>query len=153
MPPKKVTQHTSTRKRQTVDYSKLDNGLGIPSPPCKRHKPNLLRKPSKIVMAAHKKRKQLSPLGTTKGTTETVTTTMTQTPLSSSASTSTSHQIGTVMVSASADETKTAIAALLSLGSDLPQPDEDDTAENAQLVPINPIKMDTTDDPVPSSSV
>ena len=49
-------------------------------------------------------------------------------------------------------KTKTAIAALLLLGSDLPQPDEDDTAENAQLVPINPVMMNTADDPVSSSS-
>ena len=91
----------------------------------------------------------MSPLGTMKGTTEMVTT---STPSSSSASTSTGQQIGTVMVSASADETKTAIAALLLLGSDLPQPDEDDTAENAQLMPINPVTINTADDPVPSSS-
>ena len=47
------------------------------------------------------------------------------------------------LVSASEEETKTAIAALLSLGSDLPQPDQDATAENVQLVPINPIAADT----------
>ena len=151
-PPKKVTQCTSSRKRQAVGYSKLDDGSGIPSLPHKRHKPKLLRKLSKMVMAAHKKHKQMSPLGTMKGTVETVTTSMTPTPLSSSASTSTGQQIGTVMVSASADETKTAIAALLLLGSDLPQPDEDETAENTQLVPINPIMMNTADDPVPSLS-
>ena len=98
------------------------------------------------------KRRQMSPLGTTKVTSETVTTSTTPTPSSSSASTSTGQQTGTVMVSASADETKTAIAALLLLGSDLPQLDEDDTAENAQLVPINPVMMNTADDPVPSSS-
>ena len=56
------------------------------------------------------------------------------------------------MVSASAEETKTAIAALLSLGSDLPQPDEDATAENAQLVPINPVAADMVDDNKPSTS-
>ena len=32
-PPKKVTQHTSSRKCKTVDYSKLDDGSGIPLPP------------------------------------------------------------------------------------------------------------------------
>ena len=149
-PPKKVTQCTSSRKCQAVDYSKLDDGSSIPSPPCKRRKPKLLRKPSKTVMAAHKKRKQMSPLGTMKGTTVTMSTI--PTPSSSSASTSTGQQIGTVMVSASADETKMAIAALLSLGSDLPQPDEDETVENAQLVPINPVMKNTADNPVPSSS-
>ena len=35
VPPKKVTQCTSSRKRQAVDYSKLDDGSGIPSPPRK----------------------------------------------------------------------------------------------------------------------
>ena len=39
VPPKKVTQCTSSRKRQAVDYSKLDDGSGIPSPPCKRCHP------------------------------------------------------------------------------------------------------------------
>ena len=53
-------------------------------------------------MAAHKKWRQMSPLGTT----EMVTTSTTPTPSSSSASTSTGQQIWTVMVSASADETK-----------------------------------------------
>ena len=42
-PPKKVTQCTSSRKRQAVDYSKLDDGSGIPSPPRKRRKPKLLK--------------------------------------------------------------------------------------------------------------
>ena len=95
----------------------------------------------------------MSPLGTMKGTTKTVTTSPTLTPSSSSASTSTGQQIGTFMVTASTDETKTAIAALLSLGSDTPQPDEDVTAENAQLMPINPDKLNIADDPIPASSV
>ena len=103
-------------------------------------------------MAAHKKWRQMSPLGTMKGTTKTVTTSPTPTPSSNSASTSTGQQIGTVMVTASADETKMAIAALLSLGSDIPQPDEDVTTENAQLVPINPDKMNIADDSIPTSS-
>ena len=66
-PTKKVVQRTSTRKRPLVDYSKLDKDLDVPSPPRKCHKPNLLRKPSKIVIAAHRKRKQMSPLGTSTG--------------------------------------------------------------------------------------
>ena len=103
-------------------------------------------------MAAHKKWRQMSPLGTMKGTTKTVTTSPTPTQLSSSAITSTDQQTGTVMVNASADETEMAIAALLSLGSDIPQPDEDVTAENAQLVPIKPDKMNIADDPIPTSS-
>ena len=35
LPQKKVTQHTSSRKRQAVDYCKLDDVSGIPSPPHK----------------------------------------------------------------------------------------------------------------------
>ena len=37
-PQKKVIQHTSTRKHQTVDYSKLDKELDLPSPPRKCRK-------------------------------------------------------------------------------------------------------------------
>ena len=94
----------------------------------------------------------MSPLGTMKGTTKPVTTSPTLTLSSSSASTSTVQQIGTVMVTASTDETKTAITALLSLASDIPQPDEDITAENAQLMPINPDKLSIADDPTPALS-
>ena len=104
-------------------------------------------------MAAHKKRRQMSPLGTMKGTTKMVTTNPTPIPSSSSFSSSTGQQIGTVMVNASADETKKAIKALLSLGSEIPQPDEDITAENVQLVPINLDKMNIAGDPIPTSSV
>ena len=69
-------------------------------PPTNDAKPKLLRKPSKTVMAAHKKQRQMSPLGTMKVITETITS-KTPTLSSSSASTSTGQQIGTVMVSAS----------------------------------------------------
>ena len=51
--------------------------------------------------------------------------------------------IGTLTIDATEDETKTAIAALLSLGKDLPPPDDDPTAENAALVPLNPNISDT----------
>ena len=152
LPKKKVTQRTSTRKRPAVDYSKLDDGSDIPSPPHKRCKPNLLKKPSKTVLAAHKKRKQMSPFGTMKRTTKPVTMNPTPTPSSSGTNTSTGQQIGTVMVSASTGETKTAIAALLSLGSDIPQPDEDVTAENVQLMPINPNTLNIAADSIPAST-
>ena len=152
LPQKKVTQRTSSRNCQAVDYCKLDDVLGIPSPPCKQRKPKLLKKPSKTVIAAKRKWKEKSPLGTMKGTTKTVTTSSTPTPSSSGASTSTGQQIGTVTVTASTDETKTAIAALLSLGSDILQPEEDVTAENAQLMAINPEKLSIADDPTPASS-
>ena len=138
-PPKKVIQCTSSRKRRTIDYLTLDKESDIPSPPRKRRRPNLLRKPSKMVIAAHKRCKQMSPLGTTTGIMKTVTTTVAPTPSTSSVSTAPANPIGTVMVEASAEETKTAIAALLSLGNDLSQEgDIDVTAENEMLAPINP---------------
>ena len=40
LPKKKVTQRTSSRKCQAVDYSKLDDGSGIPSPPVNVANPN-----------------------------------------------------------------------------------------------------------------
>ena len=94
----------------------------------------------------------MSPLGTMKRTTKLVTMSPTPTLLSSSTNTSTGQQIGTVMVSASTEETKMAIAALLSLGSDIPQPDEDVTAENAQLMPINPDTLNIAADSIPAST-
>ena len=59
---KKVTEHKSNRKWQNVDYSKFEADADEPSPPLKRRKPNLMWKPSKTVLAAHKKRKIMSPL-------------------------------------------------------------------------------------------
>ena len=58
----KVTEHKSNRKRQNVDYSKFDAKADEPSPPHKCCKPSLLRKPSKTILAAHKKHKMMSPL-------------------------------------------------------------------------------------------
>ena len=82
----------------------------------------------------------MSPLGTSTGVKKTATTTAAPAPSTSSVITSVVNPKGTVMVSAGAEETKTTIAALLSLGSDLPSADNIDiTAENALLVPINPI--------------
>ena len=94
----------------------------------------------------------MSPLGSMKRTTKPITMSPTLTPSSSGANTSTGQHSGTVMVSASTEETKTAIAALLSLGSDIPQPDEDVTAENAQLMPINPNTLNIAADSIPAST-
>ena len=161
-PSKKVTQHTSSRKWQNIDYSKTDVGDDEPSPPLKKRKPNLLHKPSKTVLEAHKKCKMMSPLCAGRTATKMTTRTNLQEPVkaldenalpsTSTASTLEEPSIGTVTVSASAEETETAIAALLSLGSDLPQPDDDETVENSALVPINPVKHADRSDPVPSTS-
>ena len=62
-------ERKSNRKRQIVDYSKFD--AEEPSPSRKRRKPNLMRKPSKTVLAAHKKRKMMSPLSAGKTATTT----------------------------------------------------------------------------------
>ena len=48
----KVTECRSNRKWQNVDYSKFEADTDEPSPPRKRHKPNLMCKPSKTVLAA-----------------------------------------------------------------------------------------------------
>ena len=133
-PQKKVTQCTSTRKPPTIDYAKLGDVDDIPSPKRKRRKVNLLRGPSKTVLEAHKKRKMMSPLGASHNKPNLATTS--EVPPADGAGTSTGTSIGIVMISASADETNDAIVALLALGSDLPQPDEDVTADNARLAPI-----------------
>ena len=107
-------------------------------------------------MEAHKKRKLMSPLeiSLTKAKMDMVTVGDKPTiPPTDIASTSTGTPIGTVTVGASAAETKAAIAALLTLGSDLPQPEDDLTAENASLVPIDPTKHKTSDDPAPLTSI
>ena len=138
-------ERKSNRKRQNVDYSKFDALTEEPSPPYKCHKPNLLCKPSKTVLAAHKKHKMMPPLSTGKMVTmaketsvhvpckEAKASTSTSTARTST-STSTAVEaeplpIGTLTVNASQEETKTTIAA---------PPDEDLTTENAALVPINP---------------
>ena len=148
--PKKVTECKSNRKRQIVDYSKFNAGADEPSPPRKCCKPNLMCKPSKTILAAHKKRKMMSPLsaGKTAATTKEQSVHVPCMEAKASTSTSTGAKaepslIGTLTVNASKEETETAIAVLLSLGSDMPPPDEDLTAENAALVPINPNITDT----------
>ena len=161
---KKVTQRTSTRKQQNIDYSKFDVRTDEPSPLRKHRQVNLLHKPSKTVLAAHKKRKMKLPLSTRKLTTTTVQNDLVPVPQtdpvpSTSASTSDIAQpnsIGTVTVEANENETKTVIAALLSLGTDLPRPEDDITTENVSLVPINPsnpgagnkepVSIETSDD-------
>ena len=159
--PNKVTERKSNRKHQNVDYSKLDASTEEPSPPPphKCRKPNLLCKPSKTVLEAHKKRKMLLPLFTGKTVTMTKETSVHVPRTEAKASTSTSTArtststltmteaetpaIGIVTVKASQEETETTIAVLLSLGRDIPPPAEDLTAENAALVPINPNITDT----------
>ena len=138
-PQKKVTQRTSTRKRPAIGYSKLGDTDDIPSPKKRKRKVNLLRGPSTAVLKAHKKRKKMSPLGASK--TKLIPVTMTIST-SDGASTSTGASLGTVTVQASAEETKVAIEALLALGSDMPQPIDDVTEDNANLVPINPTVAD-----------
>ena len=127
-----------------------------PSPLHKCCKANLLHKPSKTVMAAHKKRKLKSPLSTGKPVTTTTleksvpSTNSVASTSSSTGDTVQSKLIGTLTVSSNQNEMKTAIAALLSLPNDLPNLDDDITAEKASLMPINPGKSDTGNNiPVP----
>ena len=81
----------------------------------------------------------MSPLGASQ--TKPIPVTMT-TSTSDGTSTSTGASLGTVMVQASVEETKTAIEALMALGGDMPQPTDDVTMDNANLVPINPTVAD-----------
>ena len=136
---KKVTERTSTRRRPAIDYSKLGDTDDIPSPKKRKRKVKLMRRPSKAMLKAHKKRKKMSPLGASQTKLIPATTTMST---SSGASTSTGASLGTVTVQASAEETKVAIEALLALGSNMPQPIDDVTMDNANLVPINPTVAD-----------
>ena len=139
-PPKKVTQHTSGCKRPHVDYTQYDTSTDQLSPPKRRRKVDLKKKPSRIHMAAEKyKTKPLggprpvrnkntcSPPPPLLMTTKPVTMTEGDEPSTS----------GIVTVAATAEETQTAIDALLALGSDLPVPDIE-LDENAALVPLAP---------------
>ena len=92
----------------------------------------------------------MSPLSTGKMGTTTKKTQVHVSCMEAKASTSTStateaeqSTIGTLTVEASQEETQTAIAVLLSLGEDIPPPEDDPTAENAALVPLNPNISDT----------
>ena len=67
---------------------------------------------------------------------------LSQIPLNFSLGCGPGHKTGTITVAATEVETNTAIAALLSLGSDL-HPQDDEVDENATLVPLVP------HDPVP----
>ena len=143
--PKKMTERKSNRKQQNIDYSKLDAPTEEPSPPRKRQKLNLLRKPSKTVLEAHKKHKMMSPLSAGKMGTTTKKTQVHVSCTEAKASTSTSTvteaeptTTGTTTIDASQEETQTAIATLLSLSEDIPPPDNDPTTENTALVPLNP---------------
>ena len=147
---KKTTERKSTRKRQNIDYSQFAAQTDELSPPRKRRKPNLLHKPSKTVLEARKKRKMMSPLSAGQTVQMTKRTQVHVSCTESKASTSTPTveeakppTIGTLTVDATKEETKTVIAALLSLSQDIPPPDDDPTAENAALVPLNPNINDT----------
>ena len=59
--PKKVTHHTSGCKQPVVDYSQYDTSTDPPSPPKRRRKIDLKRKPSKTCIAAEKYKTK--PLG------------------------------------------------------------------------------------------
>ena len=148
--PKKVTHHTSGCKRPVVDYSQYDTSTDPPSPPKHHRKVDLKRRPSKIRIAAEKYK--IKPLGGPRpvrrrdthsppaNTSNRVTTTDGAKPCTS----------GTITVAATAEETRTAIDALLSLGTDLPVPDTD-FDENVALVPLAPQAQEPAKAPQPST--
>ena len=135
--PKKVTDCTSGRKRLAVDYSQYDTSTDAPSPPKRRRKVDLKRKPSKTRIAAGKYRTK--PLGGPRLVRRTATHSppgSTPNPVTTTDGTKPSTS-GTITVAATAEETQTGIEALLSLGTDLPVPNTD-LDENAALVPLAP---------------
>ena len=143
---KKVTHCTSGCKRPVVDYSQYDTSTDPPSPPKWHRKVDLKRRPSKTRIAAEKYKTK--PLGGPRpvrrkdthsppaSTSNPVTTTDGTKPSTS----------GTITVAATAEETRTAIDALLSLSTDLPVPNTD-FAENAALVPLAPQPQEPTNAP------
>ena len=135
--PKKVTHRTSGCKRPAVDYTQYDTSTDPPSPLKWRRKVDLKRKPSKTRMAAEKYKTK--PLGgprpvQNKDTHSPPVTTPNLVTMTDGTKPSTS---GTITVAATAEETRTAIDALLSSGTDLPVPNTD-FDENAALVPLAP---------------
>ena len=146
---KKVTHCTSGHKRPVVDYSQYDTSTDPPSPPKRHRKVDLKRRPSKTRIAAEKYKTK--PLGGPRpvrrkdthsppaSTSNPVTTTDGTKPSTS----------GTITVAATAEETRTAIDALLSLSTDLPVPNTD-FDENAALVPLAPQPQEPTNAPQPS---
>ena len=135
--PKKVTHHTSGRKRLAVDNSQYDTCTDPPSPPKQRRKVDLKRKPSKTRIAAGKYKTK--PLGGPRPVRRTATHSppaRTPNPVTTTDGTKPSTS-GTITVAATAEETQTAIEALLSLGTDLPVPNTD-LDKNATLVPLAP---------------
>ena len=157
--PKKMTECKSSRKQQNIDYSQLAAPTDERTPPHKHRRPNLLHKPSKTVLEADKKRKLMYPLSAGKMDTTTKKTQVhvscTEAKASTSISTATEAApptIGIVTVDATEEETKTAIATLLSFNKDIPPPDDDPMAENAALVPLNPNISDTNIADTPTTS-
>ena len=135
--PKKVTHRTSGCKRLAVDYSQYDTSTDAPSPPKRCRKVYLKKKPSKTRIAAGKYRTK--PLGGPRPVRRTVTHSpqgSTPNPVTTTDGTKPSTS-GTITVAATAEETQTAIEALLSLGTDLPVPNTN-LDENAALVPLAP---------------
>ena len=123
--PKKVTHRTSGRKRPVVDYSQYDTSTDPPSPPKWHRRVDLKRRPSKIHIAAEKYKTK--PLGgprpvRRKDTHPPPASTSNPVMMTDNAKPCAS---GTITVAATAEETRTAIDALLTLGTDLPVPNTD----------------------------
>ena len=136
--PKKVTHRTSGHKRLQIDYTQFDPSEDPPSPRKKCRKVDLKWKPSKTHIAAEKYKTK--PLGgprlvrnkipVPKNSNTVILVMMTSSLVQPSTS-------GIITVNATEDETQTAIAALLSVGTDLPPPDAE-LDENATLVLLVP---------------
>ena len=150
--PKKVTHRTSGCKRPVVDYSQYDTSTDPPSPPKWHRKVDLKRKPSKTHIAAEKYKTK--PLGgprpvQKKDTHSPPASTPNPVTITDGAKPSTS---GTITMAATAEETRTAIDVLLSLGTDLPVPNTD-LDENVALVPLAPQPHDVNQPIEPTNAL
>ena len=150
LPPKKVTHWTSGQKRPQVDYTQFDTNTEPHSPPKKRRKVDLKRRPSRTCMAAEKYKTK--PLAGPRPVCNKLSQSSSSVPLVNLATmTEATHPStsGIITMTATEEEMQTAIEALLSLGSDMPAADAE-IDENASLIPLAPQVPDPGPPPQPT---
>ena len=139
--PKKVTDCTSGRKSLITDYAQFESNEEPPQ--CQTNAKRLTSSgncPNQELPWKNIKPRPIRHRTASSNPTDPVMTTATSTPTSHAVPVTvnpSSTNVGTVTVAATSEETNTAIAALLSLGSDLP-PAQDDDNKNTGLVLLVP---------------
>ena len=150
-PPKKVTHWTSGRKRPQVDYTQFDTNTEPPSPPKKRRKVDLKRRPSRTRIATEKyKTKPLGGPRPVRNRSSQSQSTASVPVANPTTTTEVTHPgtSGIVTVAATEEEMQTAIEVLLTLGADMPAADAK-IDDNAALVPLAPQASDPGPPPQP----